>query len=759
MRMDTTESTLLYQTSEVAPEELTFDIREQDVSHVIMLLRQKLYKQPIEAICREVSCNARDANREVGKSNIPIVISINMNPLLGDSACYTVEDCGPGISPSRMSNVFIAYGASTKRDSDEQTGGFGLGAKTPFAYTSQFLIETCAEGVQYTYMAVIAKGSRGRVIKLREEPIEGEPPYGTRITIPILKDDREEFEEKTYKSTLLWDVPPVFQGFEQLREIQDIVVSPSMGIPGIRVYTERTRANHVNFLSNREKVGVLLDGIPYPLEDSVIPRDTLTEAFENVSYIFFEVLPGQVSLTPSREGLHYDDKTRKFFQDKLAAIEEYLHTFSSGLLARLPRKLDLLGFIKVNPDKWSSSQIASIPEEYTQVPRKDIYRLLTLESHLKGSPYYYLGDKDLVGALHRLQYCDVSCEGPQKIHTCRCDDIRLLGASCVIVHDTSSLTPRNNMAWNEYLRENKHLCSTMMVRLPRGKGFNKKKLDSFPGDKIVETLAAVGIHAQLYSSRKSLAQVTARPKTFRKNCSIFRVVDGGSRVVSYEARVENQEGEWLIYTAAGAPPLKTYDGVLLFMKSSENLGKYLREIYLVRALRGEPAEKIIAICPNDVSSRHWSKVTWRQIGEYQFSKGEASRIQKVFDRIHVVKRFAQNSWAKFLVDRKFPKHCLISHFSKELGKHLRVSIPEKDIALYEKALNARMLTLSENAERMREHVDVLLRDARVQVARHPLGGAIMHSSTDLGNEEFCSALEKFIKRNVVKGEVSDVYKA
>ena len=107
-----------------------------DSNHVIFdILRNKMYSDKIAAICREVSSNSRDANREAGLADQPIEIEFSDKQELlnvGDT-CVIFRDFGIGINPDRLDNVFLKYGASTKRDTNAQTGGFGLGAKTPFA--------------------------------------------------------------------------------------------------------------------------------------------------------------------------------------------------------------------------------------------------------------------------------------------------------------------------------------------------------------------------------------------------------------------------------------------------------------------------------------------------------------------------------------------------------------------------------------------------------------------------------------------------
>ena len=119
--------------------EFTVDTSNQ---MIVSILRDKLYSNKIAAVCREVASNSRDANREAGNVEVPVIINISNEGLLDEGMSISFKDSGVGISPSRIDNVFLKYGSSTKRDSNSQTGGFGIGAKTPFAYTNEFLIST-----------------------------------------------------------------------------------------------------------------------------------------------------------------------------------------------------------------------------------------------------------------------------------------------------------------------------------------------------------------------------------------------------------------------------------------------------------------------------------------------------------------------------------------------------------------------------------------------------------------------------------------
>ena len=129
-----------------------------DASVVIEILRNRLYENKIQTLTQEYICNARDAHREVGKgNNFEVTVPNRLNPV------FKVKDFGPGITPDRMATVFIMYGASTKRGTDNQTGGFGIGAKSAWSYTDSFTIVSTVNGTRRTYVAHTGVNNNGRL--------------------------------------------------------------------------------------------------------------------------------------------------------------------------------------------------------------------------------------------------------------------------------------------------------------------------------------------------------------------------------------------------------------------------------------------------------------------------------------------------------------------------------------------------------------------------------------------------------------------
>ena len=110
-----------------ASEEMEFSI-ESNNSVIFDILRDKMYKNKIGSICREVLSNCRDANREAGSTRNIEVTMIQPNQFVSvGHQSVSFRDYGSGITPERMYDVYLKYGASTKRDGNDQTGGLRIG--------------------------------------------------------------------------------------------------------------------------------------------------------------------------------------------------------------------------------------------------------------------------------------------------------------------------------------------------------------------------------------------------------------------------------------------------------------------------------------------------------------------------------------------------------------------------------------------------------------------------------------------------------
>jgi hypothetical protein len=292
-------------------EEKEFSI-DTNSDMIIKLLRDKMYQNKIGAVCREVISNSRDANRENNKKHVPVKVELtHEKSYVSDEYKISFSDEGIGISPERMDNIFLRYGSSTKRDTNDYTGGFGIGAKTPFAYSDEFFIDTvvnvAGENVLYQYQALITSdGVResSKMILINTEKTKQNT--GTKITIPVQGEDVEEFEKELIYTTLFWSVKPEFIGFNFEDKKQLNIVYEQEEFMFVKEY----------HIFGNDSYIILIDEIPYIFDNKKLQEinENLSKKFmiENTHFKFIlKFNTGEVTVSGSREDVEYTKENIK----------------------------------------------------------------------------------------------------------------------------------------------------------------------------------------------------------------------------------------------------------------------------------------------------------------------------------------------------------------------------------------------------------------------------------------------------------------
>jgi len=308
---------------------------------ILNILRSKMYPDPIKTIVQEIASNARDAHREVGKADIPIEITL---PNTINSDTFQVRDFGPGISPARMTDVFLLYGESTKRNSNDETGGFGLGAKTPFSYNDSFSIvsitpqrtfedetgihENCM--VRREYIAYIDESRIGKLAFCNE--VITDEAQGTTIVVPCKPGDESQFTDAIVQKLQYWSVLPKIYGRDFIwPEIKK-------RFEGDKWYMVEGY-NHISYSSN--SIVALIDGIPYTINrGSVLSQTDSRDNNHNTwaaverhhTYLSFDV--GEIPVTSNREDIDYaDDQTKQAIILRVEEVYRELEKICSDTVA------------------------------------------------------------------------------------------------------------------------------------------------------------------------------------------------------------------------------------------------------------------------------------------------------------------------------------------------------------------------------------------------------------------------------------------
>jgi len=331
-------------------ETLALSIDANGVEHLMSTLTN-LYSDPVESVFREYVSNALDSHIKA-KNKAPIKVDL----IRGYNASLRVQDFGTGMDKNDIVNVYSKYASSTKRDSNEQIGAFGLGAKSALAIADRFDVTSIKDGVELVFF--IKKNSRGVGVVhfVSEGPTT--KANGVTVEIPITQSHLNDLialtEEKGFFST--WD--PKLVIFDGLSiESSSNVYNEDAFLP---LYSGKEILGWVNhspakgprsYSYTQGNISLTISGIRYKMEGNILSQ-TLSSQLENLvsrpAFTFFQSLNtwkynvilnlpiGSVDLTPSRENIMLTAKTRATLKVALEAAATEIPRVITSKLNKVP---------------------------------------------------------------------------------------------------------------------------------------------------------------------------------------------------------------------------------------------------------------------------------------------------------------------------------------------------------------------------------------------------------------------------------------
>lgn len=134
----------------------------------MLTMADGLYQNKLLAAIQEVLCNSWDAHIASKRTHMPIKVTLTRDSI-------EFQDSGEGIPFDIIEDIYCVYGASTKKLSEEETGGFGLGSKAPYAYVDQLTMTNARDGKSVTYAGIKSDPNE-----------EGRPSFRDLVTIPAV---------------------------------------------------------------------------------------------------------------------------------------------------------------------------------------------------------------------------------------------------------------------------------------------------------------------------------------------------------------------------------------------------------------------------------------------------------------------------------------------------------------------------------------------------------------------------------------------
>lgn len=269
-------------------QESTFTIKAS--AHAFKILASNLYSKKIQAVVRELSCNAYDAHVE-GDNPDPFVVHCP-NYL---EPWFSVQDWGVGISHEFMMDGYATAFHSTKNDSNKSIGGLGLGRLSAFAYSDSYSVVSVFNGVKRQYIVYLAESGFPTVNFAQETPTDER--NGFTVHIPVKSSDFYEFSSEITKFFSQVTAPYKIIG-------SSVSITPPVVILEGNGWKKYSRGSGASYA----RMGL----VKYPIQSS----HSVASAGIVVDFPI-----GSLDITPSRESLSYSEATNALIKEKFDYIE------------------------------------------------------------------------------------------------------------------------------------------------------------------------------------------------------------------------------------------------------------------------------------------------------------------------------------------------------------------------------------------------------------------------------------------------------
>jgi hypothetical protein len=294
-------------------ERVAMAIHQDALAHIMSVMTD-LYSDPELACIREYSTNARDSHIEAGNTApIEITLPSDISPFL------KIRDFGIGLDADGIRSIYSQYGASTKRETNDQVGMLGLGCKSALAYTNQFTLVGIRDGIKTVVSISRDEDLTGSMTIISTEPTD--EASGVEVVIPVKSYNRIDQKAKTFFS--FWDEGTVLvngkapERIDGLKVTDDVMICPEL-----------------------DQSYLVMGNVPYPIDpwkvDARLSVDSPVVAFVEI---------GSISFAPSRESLVYNAGTKEIIEtvyqivkdNVAAAVEQHISdsdTFADAFRAR-----------------------------------------------------------------------------------------------------------------------------------------------------------------------------------------------------------------------------------------------------------------------------------------------------------------------------------------------------------------------------------------------------------------------------------------
>jgi hypothetical protein len=287
-----------------APQDVTLssdfeqrDVAVGDIAFILDMFADKVYSNKERAVIRELACNAHDSHVMAGTTDVPFDVHLptQLEPW------FSLRDYGTGLEDADIANVYGAIGVSTKRDSNEVIGCFGIGSLSPYSMCDSFTVKSYLNGIVRTYQCMRDDQRKPKVIPLGSAPTDEANGLEVKLTV----DGKvSEFEEEAKHVFLFWEG-----------------TLPNINSDCVKRSCEAMRNKYVfkgddfGLTPSWGSMYALMGNIAYKIPDQL-------DEFDVDGYLKFDL--GELEFDTARENLSMTDKTKAALKAKFASVKDNL---------------------------------------------------------------------------------------------------------------------------------------------------------------------------------------------------------------------------------------------------------------------------------------------------------------------------------------------------------------------------------------------------------------------------------------------------
>lgn len=280
-----------------------------NINFISHLLTSNLYSKPLVSFFRETISNALDSNIEAGKKDAPILVLFERKAETASYQSYhifnvriSIRDYGTGLSPERFDKIYKNIGSSTKRDSNDYIGMFGIGRFSCLAVSDNVEITSYYNGTKMLYLMYKSNGQIN-IDKVHE--MQTEEPNGLEISL-----------------TTDTNTDNIIDALVNCQFFETVTVKSETSIGTLNAFVEsfnKRRTKTFTYFSllesayhSKVKNYVRMGNVLYENPSNLLFRN---------SKMIVNVPMGSVDIIPSREKLQLTKKTEQTLQAAYAAAK------------------------------------------------------------------------------------------------------------------------------------------------------------------------------------------------------------------------------------------------------------------------------------------------------------------------------------------------------------------------------------------------------------------------------------------------------